>query len=44
MENKNIEVLVENEVIEEVTMTPEEVKREVLKALNNWSMFTLEDE
>ena len=44
MENTQVKVEVKDiDVTKESFMTAEEVKRQVLNALNDWSMFTLED-
>ena len=44
MENTQVKVEVKDiDVTKESFMTAEEVKRQVLNALNDWSMFTLEE-
>ena len=42
MENIKVEVK-DVDVTKEETQTVEQVKREVLKALNDWSLFTMEE-
>lgn len=42
MENVQVEVK-DIDVTKEETQTVEEIKRQVLNALNNWDMFTMEE-